>query len=519
MADKSKTQRLKMLLLASCKPAYFVMDETLQLIEWSENLQEYGYQNMEYGQPATDIFDFLVGYPVGQAIELPIVETPAERHASISILPEDNKVNVLILDATQDYEKQRMLQQKANEAELLSVRQRLLMKELFATQKELTRKNRQLEEASRLQSRFLSGVSHEFRTPLTSIIGYTEVVAKQLAAGVAETGKLGEKLNVVDANGKYLLALVENLLDHGRLDAQALSIAPAPVELGPFFVSIHTMLKPLAQNKEIELRLHPDKDYDAFVYMDETRVRQCVVNIANNAIKFTDQGGVDISYRWRDNELQIVVSDTGIGISEEDQEQLFVSFWQSREHDKAGTGLGLTITQRLVELMGGEIAVDSQLGAGTAMTITLPVAAVDEALLQPETPQVAEKVDGRERVIWLVEDDADIADLVEAYLLDWGYRVKHLPNGQQAVDRWQQQPDAELVLMDINMPVLAGLPAIEQLRDLGCDVPIFIMSAKVLDEQDPAMASSRANGHMLKPLDFELLSDTLRQAFEAGNRD
>ncbi|MGH1538875.1 MAG: ATP-binding response regulator [Arenicella sp.] len=497
----SKTQKLKKLLLASTKPAYFVTNAKLELLEWSENIQEYGYVGLSLMKDCSDNFDFLVGYPIGTALDLPIVTSPSGIHVSISILPEDDKINVLIMDATQDFQKQFMLQQKANEAELLSARQRLLMKELFATQKELARKNQQLEEASRLQTRFLSGVSHEFRTPLTSIIGYSDALQEKICE------RDQKQLSIVQSNAKYLLALVENLLDHGRLDSAALSIQPKVVDIGVFFETVQQMLLPIAEQKEIGLHLEAELADDLQLYIDETRVQQCLVNIINNAIKFTDYGSVTIKCNWVEHELTVAVEDTGIGMSETDRENMFVSFWQSEEHDRAGTGLGLTITQRLLDLMGGDLLVASEPGQGTTITMAFPAAKVSAQ--EQELINVEQSLSAAKKTVLLVEDDQDIAALVEMHITDWGYELQHVNNGQLAVE-WVKEHEPDLILMDLNMPVMGGLEAIKCLREQGCQQPVYIMSAKVLDERNPEHLGSVVDGHILKPIDFSVLRETLQ---------
>lgn len=509
----SQTQKLKKLMLASTKPAYFVMDDNMHLIEWSENIVDFGYEDMVFDQDASDCFEFIVGYSVGETLDLPIMTTPNGVHASISILPEGKFTNVLLMDASYDFQTQFRLQQKANETELLSQRQRLLMKQLLDTQKELAKKNQLLEESSRLQTRFLSGVSHEFRTPLTSIIGYSDALHELLE------NEERDKVAVVQSSAKYLLSLVENLLDHGRLDAQALDIQPKSVNIDEFFSVLTLMMEPVAHQKSILLMCRGDTEA-GLLFFDETRVRQCIINILNNAIKFTDIGCVTIHHAWAEDELVVQIIDTGIGMSDSDRENLFVSFWQSDRHDRAGAGLGLTITKRILDRMGGDIIVSSEQGVGTTIELRFPAPIIDdESMLecaQADKVLVNSESDVKLTTILLVEDDTDIAELVKMYLTDWAYDAQHVTNGQLAID-WFENSSADLVLMDMNMPVMGGADAIKELRKIGVSVPIYIMSATGTEGIVDDELIDIVDGHVLKPVDFDLLNDLINSALSKAN--
>ena len=508
----SQTQKLKQLMLASTKPAYFVMSNQMHLIEWSENLSDYGYENLRFNCDASNIFNFIVGYEVGETLDLPILTTPNGVAASISILPEGDLTNVLIMDASYDFQTQFRLQQKANEAELLGWRQRQLMKQLLATQKELAKKNRLLEESSRLQTRFLSGVSHEFRTPLTSVIGYSDALHEILS------GEEQKKVSIIQSSAKYLLSLVENLLDHGRLDAQALDIQPKPIQIVEFINTMQLMMEPVAQQKSIALECQSNVVEKVF-YFDETRVRQCIINIVNNAIKFTDKGSVKLNCDWQDGELVIQVVDSGIGMSESDRENLFVSFWQSKNHDRAGAGLGLTITKRILDRMGGEILISSKLGKGTTIEMKFPAPIIDDEALFAgnELALTANSTESqRSAKILLVEDDTDIADLVMTYLIDWGFDAHRVTNGQLAIEWFENDDTLDLVLMDMNMPILGGGETIRRLRHRGVTTPIYIMSATGIENIEDDELEKMIEGHLLKPVDFELLNELLTSTFQTA---
>jgi len=496
----SQTQKLKALMLASHKPAFFVLNDKMQLLEWSDHLEIYGFEGLQKLGDASEYFDFLVGYSFLDDIELPIISMPSGVHASVSSVREGDQLNVLILDASKDFEQQYLLQQKANDAQLYNMRMKKLMLELVETQKLLEHKNELLAESSRLQSRFLSGVSHEFRTPLTSLIGFTEVLQDKLTE---EESK--EQLNIIRGSARYMLSLVENLLDHGRLDSSGLSLQFATVNIKEFVDIIIKMLQPLAEAKNITLKQELFCSVNELSF-DPVRVQQCIINVVNNAIKFTEKGAVSLQINWQDDTLFVNVVDTGIGMDKDEINDFSTAFWQSKNHNQPGTGLGMTITNKLIEMMGGEISVNSKLGVGTRVSMKIPAGIAKN--LQTATSEAEVRRDNSEYHILIVEDDDDIADLLELKLSAWGYQFTRVINGHECI-KWVGPNQADLILMDLSMPVMTGEDALKYLRETGCTIPVYIMSAKPLAEG----SFVDAQGQILKPIDFELLNKVLFDAF------
>ncbi len=504
-------------MLARTQPAYLTMTKDKSLIEWSDNIVDYGYKGLEAGVDCDDVFYFLVGYECDQQVDLPIVTTPNDTHASISILIEDQIVYVLLMDASKDFENQFLLQQKANETSLLNGKQRRLMSQLLATKLELEQKNQELEDSYDLQRRFLSGVSHEFRSPLTSIIGYANALV-EMSSSLANEGSrpsgmndaCADKLRIIVNNSNYLLSLVENLLDHGKLAEQEIVVMHQKVNIGEFFSSLHEMLYPIAEKKEIDLLL--TLNTMGLIDLDETKVRQCVINLVNNAIKFTDQGSVNLSVDHIDDELIIGVRDTGIGMTDAELNKVFNSFWQSKNHQQAGAGLGMTITKRILDAMAGEISIESEVGKGTFVQISIPAYSqqMDYEELEEERQSAEDAMSSK--TILLVEDDPDISGLVQFYVETWGYQSVVCGDGQTALD-WLDDNSADVILMDLNMPILDGAQTLTACRERGLKVPIYIMSAQPLGT-DPTLDDTlkrHADGHILKPVDFRELEILLSQ--------
>lgn len=484
--------------------AYFAVDSQMNVCDFSPNLVDYGFPVLRNGEPVEDQIDFMIGMSADTQLDLPVVSTPSGVPVTVNMIPSKEQLTVLISNATTITEQRQMLQQAANENELLVEQQKKLMNELEAASEELEEKNHQLEEASRLQTSFLSGVSHEFRTPLTSIIGYTNLVQGDLAKmsdeivpRISDQSSL-EYLNAVQRSSKHLLSLVENLLDHGKLDSDEINISPKPADLHELFNDVEILLKPLSHTKGIELDVQLDVPTPCEVVVDESRLRQCLINLIGNAIKFTDTGGVKVRANFISDVLTVAIVDTGIGISEQDLEKIRIPFYQAPDTGKVGTGLGLTITERIIELMGGSLGIESEVGRGTSVRFTMPA-----QLLQPVVQADASPLTSTMPFkLLLAEDDADIADLVIMMLSEQGIDVTRVANGALAVDALQSGK-FDMVLMDIHMPVMTGYEAIEKINGLQISTPIVVMSASAVEADKQRASDLGCAAYLVKPVDIQ----------------
>jgi len=454
--------------------AFICVDHSSKVLEFSENIDSYGFEGLEVGSDVSDSVDFMVGADTHQNLELPMIATPSGIPVVVSMLPDDNCMTVLMLNASSQKEYRSQLQQAANENELLVDQQQKLMRKLEIASDQLQDKNQQLKEANRLQTSFLSGVSHEFRTPLTSIIGYTDLVKKNLTNSVSDNVLSGDvnvgHLRSANRSSRHLLSLVENLLDHGKLDSDEIVVRPKVVDLHEVFDDVDILLKPLCDVKGIDLIFKSDMPVPLSVSIDDSRLRQCLINLVGNAVKFTDQGSVTVDSHWSNDQLSVSIKDTGLGISKEDLNNIRLPFWQAEGTGKAGTGLGLTITERIIELMGGKLSIDLS--------------------------------------ILLAEDDDDIADLVMMMLAENGVSVSHAKNGVIAL-QMIESCDYDLILMDLNMPVMNGYEAIEKLREIECQIPVVVMSASALEDESHPIKGIECDGYLVKPVE---VNDILQMA-------
>ena len=375
-----------------------------------------------------------------------------------------------------------------------SSRRRQEAKELGEAILAARRAETEADEANRAKTDFLACMSHEIRTPLNSVIGFAALLLQQ--PDLAPRARLfGER---IQAGGAALLTVVDDILDFSQVEAGAVELDRVPFSLHGLIDECVSLVQHAALAKGLSLHVSLVDHLPAGVMGDAARLRQILLNLLNNAIKFTEEGSVTLDIR-RDrasaDRTRVIISviDTGIGITRDDQARLFQRFAQvdaSIRRTYGGTGLGLVICRRLVELMGGSIGVDSLRGIGSTFFFTVPLPA---AALPSGDAAAPVAVAGIPRTILLVEDVAINQDLVCEILGSRGHTVDVVGNGAEAVMAVQDM-DYDLVLMDVQMPYLDGLEATCIIRALThpCrDVPIVAMTANVLPEQT---AAARAAG-------------------------
>lgn len=377
---------------------------------------------------------------------------------------------------------------------------------------------RHAEEASKAKSEFLAAMSHEVRTPLTGILGYTELLLDE-----ALTATQQDHVNRLQTAAVSLSALVDDILDFSKIEAGEIEIAPAPFAPGRLIEDCLSITAVTAEKKRLELRREIDPALPVALLGDEPRLRQVLLNLLHNAVKFTRQGSVTLRV-WQETgpgearRIRFEVADTGVGIPREKLHRLFHHFSQasaSIQHEYGGTGLGLAISRRLVELMGGEIGVESEEARGSTFwfTVELPLAGAvqHEALEEVRTPGLA---GGR---VLLAEDARQNRDLVRTMLEKQGFRVDAVRDGAEAVAALRSA-SYDLVLMDIQMPRMDGATATRKIRRMqgpAGTVPILAMTANVLAEQLQSFKRAGINDHIAKPFRQALLIDKIRRCLNA----
>jgi signal transduction histidine kinase len=375
----------------------------------------------------------------------------------------------------------------------------------------------QADAASRAKSEFLATMSHEIRTPLNGVLGMAQIMEHDKLAAPQR-----ERLQVIQASAKALLAIVNDVLDISKIEAGRLEISPSDFSLSEFAERIRQLYAPLANGKGISFAITVAGDADAYRRGDEVRLCQIVSNLISNALKFTAQGEIAVAFSSEGEFVTCEVSDTGAGVAAADLPHIFDRFVQADSSNirrVGGTGLGLAICRELAELMDGELTAHSSLGVGSTfiVKVRMPHCAPPAPVAIPEGPGRAPV--GHRRI--LVVDDHPTNRLVLQTLLEHlGLESAVAVNGQEAVEAWGAEPWAA-ILMDIHMPEMDGLDATRAIRKLERETshhrtPIIAVTASVLSHEAEAYRGAGMDDVVAKPVDTMLLFDALRPYLDAA---
>jgi PAS domain S-box-containing protein len=368
--------------------------------------------------------------------------------------------------------------------------------------------------ANRAKSEFLANMSHEIRNPMTGVMGYADILLGRL-----QDPKNIECVRTIKDSGQYLLQIVNDLLDLAKIESQGLELEKEEIHLPTFLTDVYTLMEGAARAKSLPLVLKYDGLIPQKIESDSKRLRQILMNLLSNAVKFTHQGGAELTVRYdtKLGELQLKVSDSGIGMTEEQQKNLFKPFTQgdsSVTKAYGGTGLGLAITKRLVEALGGRISVMSSPGRGSTFNVTLPVrvlagSAYRSMGAESEIPRLAEQESLGARVM-VVEDQPDIRRLMEYFIADAGCSVTSFDSGEAALKAIEQGRDAcDVILMDIHMPRLDGYETTKKLRELGFTKPIVAVTAGAMASDEANCLAAGCSDYVSKPIDRAKLLEVI----------
>ena len=391
------------------------------------------------------------------------------------------------------------------------------------------------EQSNHAKSSFLSNMSHDIRTPMNAIIGYTELARRN---GVSET-MLREYLRKIEASSHHLLALINDVLEMSRIESGKMELEPTAIDLAALLGEVHDMFATATAVKKIDLVVDSSRLVHSAVMCDKNRLNRVLLNLVSNAIKFTPEGGrititaVQLGDADRDDGLyELRVKDTGIGMSPQFAEHVFEAFEREKTSTVSGTqgtGLGMSITKSIVELMKGEISVKTEQGKGTEFTIrvALPFAdkdAVKSAATSATATAGSPNVDFSSKRLLLVEDNEINREIAMTMLSDAGFTVDAAENGQVAVEKVAQGGAGfyDAILMDVQMPVMGGYEATRTIRAMNIpglsDVPIIALSANAFESDVKDALAAGMNAHIAKPIKIQALMDVLAKhiAGEAG---
>lgn len=391
-----------------------------------------------------------------------------------------------------------------------SLNEQLLEKkaQLEENVQELEKAKAKVEEGSKAKSEFLSTMSHEIRTPMNAIIGMTNLLVKDNP----REDQL-EQLEILDFSAKTLLSLINDVLDFSKIESGRIEFESVSFKLEHLLNGVLESFRFTAEKKDVSLYLDLDEEIPPTIVGDPNRLTQILNNLVSNAVKFTEEGsvGLVVSLNEKSEEeliIEYVVADTGIGISEEKQEAIFDSFTQEKSETSrvfGGTGLGLTISKKLVELQGGKIELDSEKGQGSTFTVTMPFkvekAADDERTHQTVDQHMSNSLSGA--TVMLVEDNAINQKVMIRFLEKWNIEVVLAENGVEAVQKMEDNAAINMVLMDLQMPEMDGYEATRNIRQLDskykANIPIIALTAAALKEVKEKVFASGMNDYLTKP--------------------
>jgi signal transduction histidine kinase/DNA-binding NarL/FixJ family response regulator len=382
--------------------------------------------------------------------------------------------------------------------------------------------------ANRTKSEFLANMSHEIRTPMNSVIGFSDVLAEEKL-----TEQQQEHVNLIRESGRHLLEIISDILDFSKVEAGKLDAELVECSLGSLLNSVESLMRPKARAKGLKFQIVQGKRLPCQIRTDPVRLRQCLLNLVSNAIKFTEQGHVHVNVGLHDGQgkawICFDVEDTGIGIAADKQDTIFEAFTQAdggTTRRFGGTGLGLAITRRLTGLLGGKLTLNSEAGTGSVFSLVIPAGVdvakqpfLDRHNIADQTPEPANKRPVKFSGRVLVAEDSPTNQMLAKLLLEkMGFDVTVAEDGDKAVQKALSQ-QFQLILMDIQMPNMNGYEATKALRDKSVTTPIVALTAHAMKGDEEKCLAAGCDDYLAKPINHEQLLKTIAKYVSVKNGD
>ena len=414
-------------------------------------------------------------------------------------------------------ENEQTLQEQNNNYQKLNNEYTVLNKQLNANinhiqniNLELLRAKLKAEESDKLKSAFLANVSHEIRTPLNAILGFTGLI---LDPKVSKE-KMEDFIHIINASSLQLMSVISDIIDTSKIESGQITLETEVVDINNLINELYVTYKKLVELSKLSLTYSCDTPDEAvYIKTDGNKVKQIICNLLNNALKYTEEGNIEFGYKLKENYIEFYVKDTGIGIATKNHALIFQRFRQveNAEHQiSRGNGLGLSISKALVEKMGGNISVNSEIGKGSTFYFTIPyIKSIENIVLKSTKTKPNHFIDWNKKTILIVEDEIHNHNYIEELLLETNTNILHAWCGKEAVDLVKSHSDISLVLMDIKMPVMDGYEALRLIKQIRPKLVVIAQTAYALSQDKSKALKAGFDSYISKPTSKEDLLDLM----------
>lgn len=383
---------------------------------------------------------------------------------------------------------------------------------------DLIKAQKKAQESNELKSAFLSNMSHEIRTPLNAILGFSSLLRNK---NLSESSQ-DDYLRNIKQSGERLLRLISDIIDTSKIESNQISIINESCNLNILVDDVIQQCSLSQRKSKAEIKsIKGLADEESHIITDCHRLTQILINLLTNALKFTKEGAITIAYEQKEDTLQFYVRDTGIGIPADQQENIFKRFSQtdqSGRNVKEGSGLGLSIVKGLLKLMEGEIWVESELGKGSCFYFSIPYNPTDKPTknIASKTPLNKKFKTLQDAVVLVVEDNEVNRFLLEAYLKDHIGKIIEAYNGLEAIELVKSHNDIDVVLMDINMPIMDGYEAVKLIKEYNSDITVIAQTGHAMEAEIQELKKSEFDDYLIKPVDEFKLLEMLKKSIDSN---
>lgn len=464
-------------------------------------ISRYGLHDLELTEALPEALDFIQGLEQDEPVELSFVTLPTGVVAHLHLRQFEGRRFLILFDATEQHRLVQSQQQQANEVRLLSDHQQRTLTELSAANAAIEKQREELEQLNRAQARFIAMMSHEFRTPINAILGYADLLI--------EDGAPSDRVGAIRRSGWHLLTMVENVLEQARLGRDQVTVVREPTAIGELVHLMNDLFQTQAKERDLALRISQSPSIPGSLLLDVMRIRQILINLIGNALRYTAKGEIAVNLSYQDGNLRLVVQDSGPGIAPADQQRIFRPYERGHGSPGGGAGLGLAICRQLAETMDGSLTLESQLGRGSRFIFQVPAKEPKE-----EPPR---QLYGS---VLVLDDDPDLRQWMNILLTDWGLETTLVSSLEEARTWLQDNPGQhslpDLLITDYQLEDGVGVEAMNQFRAIDPHLPVVMLTGSVPAEEGARMTHDPHFMLLAKPISAAALQRTLGTVLHAG---